>query len=219
MRMPAPWVPTSARTPIVIYGAGSAVGAFAVKLASLSKIHPIIAIAGRSSDYVKTIINTGEGDVVIDYRQDEEGLLGAIQAAVPRNEKISYAFDAISTPNTINLLGRAVDPGSGMIGTVLKQEEGIAIPSDVQISLAFAPDMWEPVSYAEDSGKRDLFSTRETGLVFSRYLEYALANDIITPHPYEVLSGGLGGIETGLKAVKEGKNSGLKYLYRIAETK
>jgi len=48
-------------------------------------------------------------------------------------------------------------------------------------------------------------------------LEYALINDQIKPHLSEALPGGLGGIEQDLKAVK-GKNNGLKYHYKTAET-
>lgn len=219
MQIPAPWSPTKVRTPIIVYGAGSAVGAFAVKLLSLSNMHPIIAVAGKSSDYVKSIVNPSRGDVVIDYRQGEEDILAAIREAVPNKERVKYAFDAISTPTTINLLGRAIDPDGGVLGTVLKHEEGIQVPSGIKMSLAFAPELWEPVSDAVKAGDRDSVSNRETGVVFFHYLEYALANDLIKPHPFEVLPGGLGGIQQGLLAVKEGKNSGLKYLYRITETK
>jgi len=191
---------------------------FAVKLVSLSNLHPIIAVSGQGSDYVKSIIDPGKGDVVVDYRQGEEKLLASISKAILRNDKIKYAFDAISNPNTINLLGRAIDSESGVPGTVLRQEEGIDIPSSVQMSLAFALELWEPVINTQKVGKRDSISNRETGFIFFRYLEYALANDLIKPHPSEVIPGGLGGIEQGLKAVKNGKNSGLNYIYRVAET-
>jgi NADPH2:quinone reductase len=219
MHIPAPWVPTKAPKPIIVYGAGSAVGAFAIKLLSLSNIHPIIAVCGQSSSFVQSIINPGKGDVVLDYRQGEEKLLTAIRKAVPSSGNVKYAFDAISTPSTINLLGRAIEPEGGVLGTVLKHDEGINIPSGVEMSLAFAPELWEPVSDAVKAGERGSVSNRETGLMFFRYLEYALAHHLIEPHPFQVLPGGLGGIEQGLLAVKEGKNSGLKYLYRIAETK
>lgn len=219
MQLPAPWAPTKVCTPIMIYGASSAVGAFAVKLATLSNLHPIIAVCGQSSEYVKSTIDPSKGDVIVDYRQDEEKFLAAVRKAVPNNEKIRHVFDAISTPTTINLVGRAIDSESGVLGTVLKQEEGINMPRGVQMSLAFAPELWEPVSDSQNGGQRDSITNRETGLVFFRYLEYALANKLIKPHPFEVIPGGLGGIEKGLKAVKEGSNSGLKYIYRISETK
>ncbi|RDW77884.1 hypothetical protein BP5796_05736 [Coleophoma crateriformis] len=218
MQLPAPWTPTKARTPIIIYGASSAVGAFAVKLASLSNLHPIIAVSGQGSDYVKSIIDPSKGDVVVDYRQGEEKLLALILKAIHRDEKIKYAFDAISIPSTINFLGRAIDSENGVLGTVLQQEEGLDIPSGVQMSLVFAPELWSPIVHTKQVDKRDSITNRESGFVFFRYLEYTLANELIKPHPSEVIPGGLAGVEQGLKAVKAGKNSGLKYLYRIADT-
>jgi NADPH:quinone reductase-like Zn-dependent oxidoreductase len=52
LKLPTPWNPATTSTPFVIYGASSAVGSFAIKLARNSNIHPIIAIAGKGSHYV-----------------------------------------------------------------------------------------------------------------------------------------------------------------------
>lgn len=136
-----------------------------------------------------------------------------------RGQQIKYAFDAISIPSTINLLGRAIDPEDGVLNVVLHNNEGIDVPGGVEMSLTFAPQLWEPISEAQTAGKRDSISNREVGFVYFKYLEYALTHKLIAPHPFEVLPGGLGGVEDGLKAVKVGKNSGLKYMYRISETK
>jgi hypothetical protein len=40
-----------------------------------------------------------------------------------------------------------------------------------------------------------------------------------TGHPYEVVSAGLNGVQTGLQKLMDGKASAVKYVYRIAETK
>ena len=74
---------TKVRTPIIIYGAIPAVSALAVKLVSLRNLHPIIAVFGKSWDHVKSIIDLGKRDVVIDYRQGEEKLFAFIAAARP----------------------------------------------------------------------------------------------------------------------------------------
>ncbi|CCD52898.1 hypothetical protein BofuT4_P138220.1 [Botrytis cinerea T4] len=49
--LPPPWSPRAdiVPLPLIIYGASSSLGTFAVKLARASNIHPIIAIAGGSS--------------------------------------------------------------------------------------------------------------------------------------------------------------------------
>jgi NADPH:quinone reductase-like Zn-dependent oxidoreductase len=48
-RFPPPWAPSVKPTPFIVYGASTAVGSFALKLARNSNIHPIIAIAGKGS--------------------------------------------------------------------------------------------------------------------------------------------------------------------------
>jgi len=39
-----------------------------------------------------------------------------------------------------------------------------------------------------------------------------------TGHPFEVVPGGLGGVEQALRNLKEGKASAVKYVFRIGET-
>lgn len=41
-----PWLPAKEPTPLIVWGATSAVGSYAVQLAVKSNIHPIICIAG-----------------------------------------------------------------------------------------------------------------------------------------------------------------------------
>ncbi len=42
-KLPLPWLPAKENIPLVVYGGSTAVGAFAIKLAKLSKISPIIS--------------------------------------------------------------------------------------------------------------------------------------------------------------------------------
>ncbi|GLI77892.1 hypothetical protein PoHVEF18_006188 [Penicillium ochrochloron] len=92
---PAPWdvtSETSASGPHLIYGASGAVGAYAVQLAVKAGLYPIIAIAGRSSNYVQSIIDPSKGDKVLDYR---EGLHAVVfKAKEALGGKVLYhAFD------------------------------------------------------------------------------------------------------------------------------
>jgi NADPH:quinone reductase-like Zn-dependent oxidoreductase len=43
-KLPLPWLPAKEKIPLIVYGGSSAVGAFAIKLAKLSKISPIIGM-------------------------------------------------------------------------------------------------------------------------------------------------------------------------------
>jgi NADPH2:quinone reductase len=42
--------------PLIIYGGAGAVGSFAIKLAQVSNIHPLIVMAGNSIDYVESLV-------------------------------------------------------------------------------------------------------------------------------------------------------------------
>lgn len=45
--LPQPWTPATEPIPLLIYGAASSVGAYAVQLARKSNIHPLICVAGN----------------------------------------------------------------------------------------------------------------------------------------------------------------------------
>lgn len=81
---------------LVIYGGASAVGAFAVKLAGKAGIHPLICVAGKGMAFVERLIDKSKGDVVIDYRKGHESVVSEMRAAVPKGEKLLYAFDCVS---------------------------------------------------------------------------------------------------------------------------
>ncbi|KAK9428917.1 hypothetical protein V1505DRAFT_357337 [Lipomyces doorenjongii] len=63
--------PTGKQTPLV-YGAASAVGAFALQFAKLSGLHLIIGVAGRDILFAESLIDKSKGDAVIDYRNGDE---------------------------------------------------------------------------------------------------------------------------------------------------
>lgn len=51
--------------------------------------------------------------------------------------------------------------------------------------------------------------------VFLRYVARMLDDGRVTGHPWEVVEGGLEGVEKGLMMLKEGRARGVKYVYRI----
>jgi NADPH2:quinone reductase len=57
--------------PLIIYGGAGAVGSFAIKLAQISNIHPLIVMAGNSIDYVESLVRKEKSDTIIDYRLSE----------------------------------------------------------------------------------------------------------------------------------------------------
>ncbi|KAL6797123.1 hypothetical protein J3E68DRAFT_426638 [Trichoderma sp. SZMC 28012] len=112
-------VPAEDSTPLVIYGAASSVGAFAVKLASISNIHSVYAIAGRGTELVESLLDSPKGDRVIDYRKGPDFVTVEIQRLAP---KFEYALDAIIIPDTTSVMVKLVDPVKGRLSMVLPQE-------------------------------------------------------------------------------------------------
>ena len=55
-------------------------------------------------------------------------------------------------------------------------------------------------------------------MIFFRYIARGLQKGFFKGHPYQIVPGGLGGVQTALQDLKDGKASAVKYVLRIAET-
>ncbi|KAK9243751.1 chaperonin 10-like protein [Lipomyces tetrasporus] len=214
-RLPPPWDPLPAGAgplPLVVYGASSAVGAFAIKLARLSNIHPIIAICGGSRDVVDDLLDVSRGDRIVDYRQGVHAMKAAVKDALGGLEA-RHALDAICAKGTWVPLAQM------LYASAASDDEDI--PSSVEFLYtyvgtghygAYKPSMpKQPVD--KDAVKMDV----EFAFVFYRYLARLLARGDFRGHPFEVIPGGLAGVEEGLNKLKKGEARGVKYVYRVSE--
>jgi NADPH2:quinone reductase len=196
------------KAPILIYGVSSAVGAFAAQLARISGVGPIIGVAGRAGDFAKSL-----ADYVVDYRKGEDAVVAAIEEILTIEgvgSKVPYVFDAISGEGSFEATARIINPRGGRVAATLppelfaKDKENFKYPPGVKAAVA-------PVPSAHSTNK-------DFAYVWSRYLSRLLEDGRLKAHPYTVVPGGLAGVLTGLKNLKEGKASGEKYVYRIEET-
>lgn len=76
---------------------------------------------------------------------------------------------------------------------------------------------YKPGMVKQDEDTEYVKSDQEWAYVFFRYAARMLANGRLTGHPWEVVDGGLEGVERGLTMLKEGKAKGVKFLYRVGE--
>lgn len=218
----SPWTANDheKETPLVIYGAAGAVGAYATKLAMMMNIHPLICVAGNGIPFVQSLI--GPEDVIVDYRKGSEAVVQGIKDAL-KGRKLHYAFDATTEHGSWNNLCKVLAKG-GKLCLVLP---GVAhdIPDHIQQSTAMAGSLWKVL--AEDASRatnKDLGHIdigqggKDFGLVFSRLIGKWLREGRLANHPYQVMPGGLLGVETALKDLRGGKVTGTKYVVRIAET-
>ena len=210
LKLPTPWNPATASTPFVVYGASSAVGSFAIKLARSSNIHPIIAIAGKGAHYVETLLDITKGDVVLDYRNGADETISQIRAHLKAGDygAVQYGLDpGIGLPSQ-KVLTEIVSP-DGAINLVL--------PSNFDVGSATKTMTSVGVVHNQENGAHGP-DARDLGFVTSRWFTRAWQSGAFEGHPFELRPGGLEGVEQALKDLKDGKQSAVKYVFRIADT-
>jgi NADPH2:quinone reductase len=190
--------------PFLVYGASSAVGAFTIQLAKLAGIHPIIGVAGSGGGLAKEV----GVDILIDRREGK--VVEDIKAALGGKE-LKFVYDAISEGDSIlNIKELLKDTGTrgAVVTHVLPVEGGAYGGEGVKAVRTMVGD-----SHDGTDVEKDLAYTYMR--LFSRWL----ADGRFVPHPYEVVPGGLDGVEDGLRRLQSGEVSAKKLVFRISETK
>jgi NADPH2:quinone reductase len=199
---------------LVINGASSAVGAFALKLAQLNpSISPIIATAGSGAAFVKEVAR--EDVKILDYRSrtivsDIENALGG------PGSKASYVFDAANSDASVAYLTAILAPG-GRYTCTQGVKGGIYGDSQQQPMLEKWGGWWEQIwvgSVHDDKPAGGILF----GGVMSKIVEMLLAEGKLSGQPYKVVSGGLAGVEGALIKLRDRKSGNEKFVYRIADT-
>ncbi|KAF2139997.1 uncharacterized protein K452DRAFT_59154 [Aplosporella prunicola CBS 121167] len=212
LQLPHPWqpAPENSRIPLIVYGAATAVGAFAIQLAQLSNVHPVIGVAGNGIPFAESLIDKSKGDAIVDYRGGDDavrkGIADALKAAGV--DTVAHAFDAVSEKGSNENI-TAVLAADGRVTNVLPPEKfartkGFRYPDTFKTSLTYVGDV---------HGER-----KQLGFVYFRWMARMLQEGKLKPHPHEVVPGGLDGVSQGLQNLKAGKASAVKYVFRITET-
>lgn len=196
-------VPTAHKIPLVIWGASSAVGSYAIQLAKRSNIHPLICIAGRAQAHTESLIDRSKGDVVIDYRQGHDVVSQEIKASL-KGAKLEHAFDAVSEMGSYQTICEVLDKDTGKITLIVPAQSYSDIPKTIEKSVTKVADINAEL--------------KDFGYVYSRYFSKGLEEGWFKAQPQEVVPGGLEGVQTGLQNLKRGVASAVKYVYRIADT-
>jgi hypothetical protein len=217
LALPDPWSAETAKlgpTPLVIYGASSAVGIYAVQLALRGNIHPLICVAGRASDYVASFLDPSKGDVVVDYRAGNAAVVDGVVEALKGYPPVKHVVDAISEGGSIENIGEVLKRAGekdgkggvkGKVTFVLGEKE---VPQGVEQNFTMVGDVHN----------NEMQEAKDFGYVYFRYFAKGLSEGWLKGQRTEVRPGGLGGIQAGLQDLKDGKASAVKYIFRIAET-
>jgi NADPH2:quinone reductase len=203
--------------PVLVYGAASAVGSAFVRLAEIVDVHPVLCVAGRGIPFVEGLIDREKGDVVIDYRNGPENVLRELRQALGGRE-LEYVFDAISEKGSQDNYWPAMHPKNGKVTFVLggHRED---IPPGIEQSTTMAGSLWKELT---PLGERDRLGMgvggRVFGFAYSKLIGNWLQEKRWKVHPFEVVDGGLRGLEAALKKLREGKSSATKFVIRISDT-
>lgn len=219
LKLPLPWNPANKDVPILIYGGASAVGAYALKLAKLSGLSPIITVAGNGIDFVRSL---DAATHIIDYRRGK--VVEDIQAAL-NGQKLHYAFDAVSYNRSYEDIVAVLQfSGNGHIDMVDPPADDTANPdrgswqwpAGIKFTRTFVSSAYgSPHKYRNTT---QAAQDAEFAYAFYRYISRLLADGKLDPHPYEILPKGLESVAEGIQLLHDRKVSAKKLVYRIADT-
>ena len=164
--------------------------------------------------------------MVLDYRIGDAGLVSQLKDVASKYEGgIKHAFDAISEHNSFQNIGHVLaTDGTAHITLILPGKDYSEIPGHVRHSITYVGVTHESAdgeaAWQKKTGGATRTGNQEFAYLLFRYFGRGLQEGYFKGHPYEVVPGGLsGGVETGLKDLKAGKASAVKYVFRIGEEK
>ncbi|KIK41719.1 hypothetical protein CY34DRAFT_805735 [Suillus luteus UH-Slu-Lm8-n1] len=195
-----PWTKSlgESKTPIVVFGGSSSVGAYAIQLARLSGFYPIIATASPSNE-----------DLVRDYGAThffDRNLSGKqLMAAISKvtDSPIGLVYDAISLPETQLAAWELLANNGTLVVTLspsVKEDEGKGRKVVATFANPHIP-------------QNDELCNSSWAMV-----EKWLSEGTIRPNKHEVLPNGLEGIVGGLERMRLGQVSGTKLVAHPQET-
>lgn len=169
---------------------------------------------------MESLIDKSKGDVVLDYREGDEQLVQNLKAAVEKaGGKVEYAFDAVSGNGSYENICKVLDHKTGKITLVIPFKDYKEIPETVEKSITIVgaaqigtdTDPWQKKTGMQTGNQ-------EFAMVFFRYFARGLQKGFFKGHPYEVVPGGLAGIQGALQNLRDGKASAVKYVFRLEDT-
>ncbi|KAJ7203080.1 GroES-like protein [Mycena pura] len=189
-------LPPNREVPVLVWGGSSSVGAYAIQVLHLTGYKVVTTASPSNSEYVKSL----GADIVVDYH-DEEKAVEEIKKAT--DGKLSLVVDAISENHSTERAVKAFGPDGGIITTVLSVDDSVKKGrTDISIVSSGARIVYQDPKYL------DAF----------RFLEETLEAKLLKPNKIEVLPKGLLSVDDGWNRQRAHKISGVKLVYRIADT-
>ncbi|EXJ64625.1 hypothetical protein A1O7_00962 [Cladophialophora yegresii CBS 114405] len=219
----APWQPgaqeKNQRKSLLVYAATTSLGTYAIKLAKLAGIGPIVAIGGGSSDYVKGFLETPQ-DAFLDYRTGLETLRENVKRLTEeRHLHLRNGLDAVNEHESWVQVSQMLHGGGRLsVFSGARKYDEQAIPKDVDIVYTFVGTAHEAKyrpSMPKQPSVEDVQGDPAFAGEFFVWLEDMLRQGKYSGHPFEVISGGLNGVSEGLNRLRNGQAGGRKFVYQI----
>ena len=131
---------------------------------------------------------------------------------------MKYAFDCISQHGSFQTVSKALAKEGSRITLIIPGRDYSEVPEHIERSVTFVGVVH--ADPPEDQAKLGIQTgSKEFGHVFFRLFTRGLQEGWLKGHPYEVVPGGLGGVEKALTDLQNGVASGTKYVFKIEDTK
>ncbi|KAI0047241.1 dehydrogenase [Auriscalpium vulgare] len=204
---PKPPAVVSPSVPLLVSGAASSVGQWAVQLAKISGLYVVATASQKNAALVKSL----GADEVYDYNDPEVGQ--KIKAST--KGALKHAVDTISEGKTPQLVFDAFSEEGGVVAAILPY----ATPprDNIKVVNSFA---FDNLGKSYDLPRKHVATPEANERVYghAKLLEQLIADGKLKPNPVNVIPGGLAGVSDGFQYMLEGKVSGQKITYRIADT-
>ncbi|KAL1629255.1 hypothetical protein SLS56_005479 [Neofusicoccum ribis] len=209
--LPLPTNPSAESFPILIYGGSTATGALAIQFAKLSGLEVITTCSPRNFDMVKAL----GASAVFDYNSPTCG------ADIRKHTKnaLFYALDCISEGESPNICAEALSTES----SVKKPQYGILLPVlefsrtdvDKKFTLGYTAtgEAFEKFGRHYPADEKDWQFAR----LFWRLSQKLFEDGKLKAHAQDIRKQPLKNILEGVQELKDGKVSGRKIVYRIAD--
>jgi NADPH:quinone reductase-like Zn-dependent oxidoreductase len=207
LKLVLPTEPIKEPVPVLIYGGSTATGVLAIQFAKLSGYNVITTCSPRNFDLVKSL----GANAVFDYSDPN----AAAEIRKYTNNNLKLVLDTISLESSAAFCDQAISTEGGDYSTLLPVRIERANVND-RLTIAYTA-VGEAFTFGELAvGAKP--EDKEFAEMFWGLSEKLLVEGKVRVHRPRVLEGGLKGALEGLEWLKEGKVSGEKLVYNVAET-
>ncbi|MCJ1399246.1 hypothetical protein MMC11_002448 [Xylographa trunciseda] len=211
--LPLPSNPAKEAFPLLIYGGSTATGTLAIQFAKLSGLTVVATASPHNHSLVKEL----GADAVFDY--NDPACSEKIKEFT--KDKLYYAFDTIANERTGAMCVAAMASGtstplkySSLLGIKKLPREDVDNKHTLAYTMMGESFRFGPNGPEFPASKDDI----EFGKMFWGLACKLLAEKKVKVHPVDVRPGGLKGVLEGMDEMRQGKVSGKKLVYRVAET-